>query len=82
MTTTSHRRTRPRRSRAYRWKEDGNGHGVRRPADPAIRGLEPWNGVDPILTDRMFGLTAPEGAINSAWIPNCNPQTEGMNELT
>jgi hypothetical protein len=48
------------RSRAYRWGEDGL-LGV---CDEACRlcfGLALWNGKDPILKERLFGLTGPEG---------------------
>lgn len=45
-------------------------------AQPTRRfGLEPWNGVDPALTDRMFGLTTAEGVINEARLRTCDPQT-------
>jgi hypothetical protein len=48
------------RSRAYRWGEDGiAGFG-----DDELRiclGLALWNGRDPILKERLFGLTNPEG---------------------
>ncbi|MES1209713.1 MAG: glucosidase, partial [Pseudomonadota bacterium] len=48
------------RSRAYRWGEDGllglcDRQG-RLCFAPAL-----WNGVDPILKERLFGLTGPEG---------------------
>jgi hypothetical protein len=48
------------RSRAYRWGEDGllglcDREG-RLCLAPAL-----WNGVDPILKERLFGLTGPEG---------------------
>ncbi len=48
------------RSRAYRWGEDGL-LGV---TDRECRlgfALALWNGVDPILKERLFGLTNPEG---------------------
>jgi hypothetical protein len=48
------------RSRAYRWGEDGL-LGV---CDDGCRlcfGLALWNGKDPILKERLFGLTGPEG---------------------
>lgn len=48
------------RSRAYRWGEDGL-LGV---CDDQCRlcfGLALWNGKDPILKERLFGLTGPEG---------------------
>ena len=48
------------RSRAYRWGEDGLGgicddHGV------LCFALALWNGNDPILKERLFGLTNSEG---------------------
>jgi hypothetical protein len=48
------------RSRAYRWGEDGLGgicdrHGL------VCFALALWNGRDPILKERVFGLTGPEG---------------------
>ena len=48
------------RSRAYRWGEDGL-LGI---CDRECRlcfSLALWNGVDPILKERLFGLTGPEG---------------------
>src|SRR5262250_2266931 len=48
------------RSRAYRWGEDGL-LGV---CDDQCRicfALALWNGRDPILKERLFGLTGPEG---------------------
>lgn len=48
------------RSRAYRWGEDGL-LGV---SDRECRfcfALALWNGKDPILKERLFGLTGPEG---------------------
>ncbi|CAN5682712.1 glucosidase [soil metagenome] len=48
------------RSRAYRWGEDGIGgwcdrHGILNVA------LAFWNGKDPILKERLFGLSNPKG---------------------
>jgi hypothetical protein len=48
------------RSRAYRWGEDGllglcDDHGL------LCFALALWNGTDPILKERLFGLTGPEG---------------------
>src|SRR4051794_29787556 len=48
------------RSRAYRWGEDGllgisDHHGY------ACLALALWNGRDPILKERLFGLTGNEG---------------------
>ncbi len=48
------------RSRAYRWGEDGLGGISRPPATPVLR-LAFWNGNDPILKERLFGLTNNEG---------------------
>jgi hypothetical protein len=48
------------RSRAYRWGEDG----IAGWGDDHLRwclALALWNGCDPILKDRMFGLTNGEG---------------------
>ncbi len=48
------------RSRAYRWGEDGL-LGI---CDRECRlcfAVALWNGVDPILKERLFGLTGPEG---------------------
>ncbi len=47
-------------SRAYRWNEDGlfawcDGH------QHVCFGLALWNGVDPILKERPFGLSGPQG---------------------
>ncbi len=48
------------RSRAYRWGEDGiagvSDHGQRLCLSVAL-----WNGADPILKERLFGLTNSEG---------------------
>ncbi len=48
------------RSRVYRWNEDGlaglcDGH------QDLCFALALWNGKDPILKERLFGLTGPEG---------------------
>jgi hypothetical protein len=48
------------RSRAYRWNEDGMA-GVTDVFNRLSLSLALWNGVDPILKERMFGLTGPEG---------------------
>jgi len=48
------------RSRAYRWSEDG----LAAVCDDKQRlclGLALWNGRDPILKERLFGLAGPEG---------------------
>jgi Mannosylglycerate hydrolase MGH1-like glycoside hydrolase domain len=48
------------RSRAFRWGEDGMA-GVSDVGQQLCMALALWNGRDPILKERMFGLTGPEG---------------------
>jgi len=48
------------RSRAYRWGEDGLG-GVSDDQQRLCFALALWNGKDPILKERLFGLTNSEG---------------------
>src|SRR6186997_782211 len=48
------------RSRAYRWGEDGLA-GVCDDFGRLCLGLALWNGRDPILKERLFGLTNGEG---------------------
>lgn len=48
------------RSRAYRWNEDGMA-GVCDVEQRLCLALALWNGRDPILKERMFGLTGNEG---------------------
>src|SRR5215510_1083025 len=48
------------RSRAYRWGEDGLLGICDRQARLCFA-LALWNGRDPILKERLFGLTGPEG---------------------
>jgi hypothetical protein len=48
------------RSRAYRWGEDGLG-GISDDKQRLCFGLAVWNGQDPILKERLFGLTNSEG---------------------
>ena len=48
------------RSTAYRWNEDGMA-GLCDEEQYLCLGLALWNGVDPILKERMFGLTNSEG---------------------
>src|SRR6266513_2108933 len=48
------------RSRAYRWNEDGLAAICDRDQLLCV-GLALWNGADPILKERPFGLTGPEG---------------------
>ena len=48
------------RSRAYRWGEDGIG-GISDRHQLICFGLALWNGHDPILKERLFGLNGHEG---------------------
>ena len=48
------------RSRAYRWNEDGL-LGISDRNQYLCFALALWNGRDPILKERLFGLTGPEG---------------------
>jgi hypothetical protein len=48
------------RSRAYRWGEDGL-LGLCDRQGRLCFAVALWNGVDPILKERLFGLTGPEG---------------------
>ena len=48
------------RSRAYRWNEDGLA-GLCDVQQRLCLSLALWNGRDPILKERIFGLTGPEG---------------------
>jgi hypothetical protein len=48
------------RSRAYRWGEDGLG-GITDSHNLLCFALALWNGKDPILKERLFGLTNSEG---------------------
>src|SRR5205823_8967292 len=48
------------RSRAYRWGEDGLA-GICDELQRLCFGVAFWNGVDPILKERIFGLTGNEG---------------------
>ncbi len=48
------------RSRAYRWNEDGLG-GLSDDQQRLCFGFAFWNGRDPILKERIFGLTGNEG---------------------
>jgi hypothetical protein len=48
------------RSRAYRWGEDGLG-GISDDGQRLCFALALWNGQDPILKERLFGLTNSEG---------------------
>ena len=48
------------RSRAYRWNEDGLA-GICDAQQRLCLALALWNGRDPILKERLFGLTGPQG---------------------
>src|SRR4030095_9240251 len=48
------------RSRAYRWNEDGIA-GICDRHQLICFALAMWNGADPILKERLFGLTGEEG---------------------
>ncbi|NCM98107.1 MAG: glucosidase, partial [Rhodobacterales bacterium] len=48
------------RSRAYRWSEDGLG-GLCDEQQRLCFALALWNGADPILKERAFGLTGNQG---------------------
>jgi hypothetical protein len=48
------------RSRAYRWNEDGLG-GICDRHQKICFAIALWNGKDPILKERLFGLTGSEG---------------------
>jgi hypothetical protein len=48
------------RSRAYRWNEDGLA-GISDDRQHLCLALALWNGQDPILKERLFGVTGPQG---------------------
>ncbi|NJO66886.1 MAG: glucosidase, partial [Leptolyngbyaceae cyanobacterium RM1_405_57] len=48
------------RSRTYRWGEDGIA-GISDSRQRLCFAIALWNGNDPILKERLFGLTGPEG---------------------
>ena len=48
------------RSRAFRWSEEGLG-GICDDHQLLCLAFAFWNGVDPILKERIFGLTGPQG---------------------
>jgi len=48
------------RSRVYRWNEDGLA-GISDRSQYLCFGIAVWNEHDPILKERLFGLTGPEG---------------------
>lgn len=48
------------RSRAFRWSEDGLG-AISDSSQTLCLAFAFWNGIDPILKERIFGLTSTEG---------------------
>src|SRR5512136_2840698 len=64
------------RSRAYRWGEDGL-LGITDRECRLCFALALWNGRDPILKERMFGLTGPEGN-HGEDVKECWWYTEGL----
>src|SRR5574340_1120120 len=48
------------RSRAYRWNEDGLA-GISDDKGQMCFAIALWNGLDPILKERLFGLTGHQG---------------------
>ena len=70
------------RSRAYRWGEDGIG-GICDLQQTLCLAFAFWNGVDPFLKERIFGLTNPQGnhgedAKEYWWFPDCTPTHSWM----
>ena len=70
------------RSRAYRWSEDGLG-GICDDRQLLCLAFALWNGRDPILKERIFGLTGPEGnhgedAKEYWWYLDCTPTHSWM----
>jgi hypothetical protein len=55
------------RSRAYRWGEDGLA-GISDQEQRLCLSLALWNGRDPILKERLFGLTNDEGNHANAFV--------------
>lgn len=62
------------RSRAYRWGEDGLG-GISDNHGKMCFSIALWNGVDPILKERMFGTTGHQGEF-FALLRQCTITTE------
>ena len=70
------------RSRAYRWSEDGLG-GICDERQILCLAFAFWNGCDPILKERVFGLTGHEGnhgedAKEYWWYLDCTPTHSWM----
>ena len=62
------------RSRAYRWGEDGL-LGITDRQCRLCFGLALWNGKDPILKERLYGLTGPQGNSKIFTTDVIGPQT-------
>ncbi len=70
------------RSRAFRWSEDGLG-GLCDEHQLLCMAFAFWNGVDPILKERIFGLSGPQGnhgedAKEYWWYVNSTPTHSWM----
>jgi len=70
------------RSRAYRWSEDGLG-AISDDGQHLCLAFAFWNGRDPILKERIFGLGGPEGnhgedAKEYWWYLDCTPTHSWM----
>jgi hypothetical protein len=70
------------RSQAYRWNEDGLA-GICDSRQRLCLAFAFWNGVDPILKERIFGLTGNEGnhgedAKEYWWYPDSTPSHSWM----
>ncbi len=70
------------RSRAYRWSEDGLA-GICDERQLVCLAFSFWNGVDPFLKERIFGLTGPQGnhgedAKEYWWYEDCTPTHSWM----
>jgi hypothetical protein len=62
------------RSRAYRWGEDGIA-GISDDKQSLCFALALWNGKDPILKERLFGLTNNEGNHGEDVNPRCRQES-------
>ena len=70
------------RSRAYRWNEDGLA-GICDDQQTLCFALALWNGQDPFLKERLFGLTGPQGNHGEDvkecwWYLDCTPTHSWM----
>ena len=70
------------RSRTYRWNEDGLG-GICDDRQTLCLALALWNGQDPILKERLFGLSGPQGNHGEDvkecwWYLDCTPTHSWM----